>query len=966
MNKEELESVAITDEDINNLVNEANKIGNVDVSELVEKAKEEEAKLNSSIDQNNDLIASNNLKIEELEKLLENEENFYDRTPMEYYYVLEAEQINIQDELKTNIEQEKNNLAKINEKISTRELYVGYLDQSINNLEERNVFLNIEIRRGRLTSDNDLVVKSENEIAANKNRVLEFIEKKRILLNQIEDSKKDLVDINAKIEGYIKETEESVKQQEQIAARADNAKTSDVVVSKKDVVLNQLAVLKSVNNFLEEQVNNSYIKLVDVKNEADIAVINSKLSQNRIMQEQLEVQKSVLASKISDDKNYKLLPIQKTKINLRADMLLSKISEYDLQIEYLNRQIDTDKNVNIVDCENIISTKLKENNDLARQAIINGKNDPELIQQLEAKENLNLIAIREARTMIESIKADEVNNNIIIEQLKERKQRSEIVLANLKATLANENAIDNSQRRLDQIELSNMERNFSALKNEEEYLNSILIEKQNEINLDKKKDAEIPLDNQKIVPTTLGEAIDPNKSTDINKVEEDIEEFNFDNFNKGTLGLTDKQIRLLKKANEPSFKSKMNDFFNAKKEKLSDHLANEKEKLKIKKSEKASKKEKIKVIKTSEVNHKLRQKAKDSKFAKNLKNHLAAVALIAATCVTLAFSAKNVGLFFSLINNPAVMEKLANEADDKEKLTTEVESLVDSLLDENSLTPVDDDQKQFLMGESSGNYTEYNPVIDGTKATEDYFTESTPGTDDLEYQESKENIDSFNIDNSGVSLMLPNPTPSQGTQTIITGVTGNETVPNSAWDNEQLKNDTGAPNLPNNGNNNGVPDSAWDNEEPVIEEPVIEEPVIEEPVVEEPVVEEPVVEDVLPEVPVNQDGQVVLDLKEGEAIVMKNADSTLVVSNNSNSDLIPENAQVIGNTEPGQSLNITFNENDIKREEPLSEEEANAITYENGLTAEQIAEIEAFYSSIQQNQVNSSDAEIADEITRSR
>lgn len=994
--------------------------------ETVKQLTELQSRLNSEVDSYNidnrveeieqitARIEKNNAILKYYTEQLADDKNFVDETPLQYYLMLEAQEL---ENLKSKQAAERENQDKIlieESIIASSEATILAGQEEISKLGVDNTQLSIDIRRARLSSNKEKVEACESKIASNNKRIEEIETQIGTIQTSIEQHTSVIESLNGLTDNLKEQTAEAKAKYEDVVAQEKASKNGEIDLAKKNKAEAELESLKTITSTLEQRsaaisydyagelkniitdYTNSEItdeemkaKLSELKAKlpedfikSDETARNAEISENQRAQEILEVKIDNLKSKLDNEDNYKVSPAQYAKIRAKLSACKKNMSSYDSQIAMLNSQIPSNE-LDLNEYQEMIDLCNNENEEIARQLILNNGVDKDLETELTAKQKMNFAIIAEANELIENVNVDGLENTQVLAQLEERKVRTEKLIASYQAELADENALDRSKMRLDQIELANCIQGLNSLKNREQFLNnSIIVTIDNIIggNLVNNNGVEINTNSNTPLPFATSDGFNPedmtfNDSQNISPIPvgevnaNDLDDL--DNLNPNGFGPSDDDLNLFGIENPAS---------------------------------KTDEDEKIEEIDTSEVNENLRNKSKLDKFKTAFKKHWRKVAIVVALMAALATGLKSCDqnkvdkATDAIINNDDAMEDVIDSQDPDNSLQ--------DFLDRNGLTiednkqdttnPVNDTEKAKPTsnennGNSSAPYTEKEPETKETPAAPVAPSTIVDEHPDVEVTpEHAEPVDPSTIVDEHPDVTptpTPTPTPDQGVITDESGVTGNETVPDDAWDNETpAPTNTPTPAPGSNGGvtgNETVPDNAWDNETPVIEAPSTStnqtgNNVIGTTIVTPAPAPTPTTPVPTPTTPTA--ATTTISVNQGDALIVNDKGVNYVSDNNSNYEAKPTDQDIFANDavqsvsvvtdETGKdTINVEINSNDAQRTTALTDADVKTISAENNINADEIAQIEAQYKAQQaaleelKQQVKSSETPVTEPTT---
>ena len=983
--------------------------------ELIKQLTELQARLDSEVDiynienrveeieQITAKIEKNNTVLKYSTEQLADDKNFVDETPLQYYLMLEAQEL---ENLKSKQAAERENQDKIlieESIIASSEATILAGQEEIAKIGVDNTQLSIDIRRARLSSNKEKIEACENKIASNNKRVGEIETQIGAIHTSIEQHTSVIESLNGLTDNLKEQTTEAKAKYENVVAQEKASKNGAIDLAKKNKAEAELETLKTITSTLEQRSNaisynfagelrdiitdytNSTIndeemkirlselkvKLPEDFIKSDEVARNTEISENQRAQEVLEVKVDDLTKKLSNDDNYKVSSAQSAKTRAKLSACKKNMSSYDSQIAMLNSQIPSNE-LDLNEYKEMINICNDENEEIARQLILNNGADKDLETELNAKQKMNFTIIAEANELIENINIDGLENTQVLAQLEERKARTEKLIASYQAELADENAIDRSKMRLDQIELANSQQSLNALRNREQFLNNSIV-----VTIDKIIDGNLEMDNR--VETKTGstnplpfapfdgfnpEDVAVNEGQDISPIPvgkvNGNDPYDFADLNPNGFGASDDDFNLFGIENPTS---------------------------------KNDEDEKIEEIDTSEVNENLRKKSKSDEFKTAFKKHWRKVAII-VTLIVVLVGLKSCDQYRvnkatdAIINNDDSMEDVIDSQDPDQSLQDFLDNNGLQIEDnkEDSTTPAVDTVKPTQTptgnnGNSSAPYTEKAP-----EATEKAAAPVDPSTIVDEHPnvevtpEHADPVDPSTIVDEHPDVTptpTPTPTPDQGVVIDESGVTGDETVPDDAWDNETPV-PTNTPTPVDNGGVSGnetVPDDAWDNETPVIEGSSTNTNQTGNNVIGSVTVETPAPTPTTPTA-----ATTTIAVNSGDALIVNDNGVNYVSDNNSNYETKATDQDIFANDavqsvsvatdETGNdTINVEINSNDAQRTTTLSDADVATISAENNINADEIAQIEAQYKAQQaaleelKQQVQSSETTVAEPTT---
>lgn len=932
-------------------------------------------------------IEKNNAILKYYIEQLADDKNFIDETPLQYYLMLEAQEL---ENLKSKQTSERENQDKIlieESIIASSEATVLAGQEEIAKLGVDNTQLSIDIRRARLSSNKEKVDACESKIASNNKRIQEIETQIGAIQTSIEQHTSVIESLNGLTDNLKEQTAEAKAKYEDVVAQEKASKNGEIDLAKKNKAEAELESLKTITSILEQRsavisydyagelkniitdYTNSAInddemkaKLSELKAKlpedfikSDEKARNAEISENQRVQEILEVKIDNLKNKLDNEDNYKVSPAQYAKIRAKLSACKKNMSSYDSQIAMLNSQIPSNE-LDLDEYQEMIDLCNDENEEIARQLILNNGVDKDLESELTAKQKMNFAIIAEANELIENVNIDGLENTQVLAQLEERKARTEKLIASYQAELADENALDRSKIYLDQIELANSIQGLNALKNREQFLNnSIIVTIDNIIggNLVNNNGVEINTDSNNSLPFATFDGFNPedmnfDNSQNISPISvgevNTNDTYNFDGLDPNGYGANDDDLNLFGIGNPAS---------------------------------KTDEDEKIEEIETSEVDENLKNKSKVTKFRTSFKKHWRKVAIVVTLIVALV-GLKNCDqnkvnkATDSIINNDDVMEDVIDSQNP--------DDFLQDFLNRNGLT-IEDNEKDTA-----------NPVNDTEKAkptsNENNGNSSAPYTEKA--PETKETpavpVEPSTIVDEHPDVTptpIPTPTPDQGVIIEDGGVSGDETVPDDAWDNQ-----TPAPTTPEPGGNGGVtgnetvPDNAWDNETPVIEESSTNVNPTGNNVTgtTTTITPAPTTPEPTPTPKTPTAATTTISVNQGDALIVNDKGVNYVSDNNSNYEAKPTDKDIFANDavqsvsvvtdETGKdTINVEINSNDANRATALTDADVKAISTENNIDADEIAQIEAQYKAQQaaleelKQQVKSSETTVTEPTT---
>jgi|GEM_PF-4657314 len=949
-------------------------------------------------------IDKNNTVLKYYTEQLADDKNFVDETPLQYYLMLEAQEL---ENLKSKQAAERENQDKIlieESIIASSEATILAGQEEISKIGVDNTQLSIDIRRARLSSNKEKIEACEKKIASNNKRVEEIETQIGTIQTDIEQHRSVIESLNGLTENLKEQTAEANAKYEEVIVQEKASKNGEIDLAKKNKAEAELETLKTITSTLEQRssaisynfagelrdiitdytdskINDEEMKvrLSELKAKlpeefikSDEATRNAEISENQRAQEVLEVKIDGLTKKLSNEDNYKVSQAQYAKTRAKLSACKKNMSSYDSQIAMLNAQIPSNE-LDLNEYQEMINICNDENEEIARQLILNNGVDKELETELTAKQKMNFTIIAEAKELIENINIDGLENSQILAQLEERKARTEKLIASYQAELADENAIDRSKMRLDQIELANSQQSMNALKNREHFLNNSIVVTIDKIiggNLEIDNGVETRTNSASPLPFATSDGFDPEEM--ITKDNQNIspipvgqvnanDSLDFDDLNPEGFGASDDDFNLFGIENPAS---------------------------------KSDEDGKIEEIDTSEVNENLRKKSKLDKFKTAFKKHWRKVAIVVALLAGLAAGLRGCDqdkvnkATDAIINNDDAMEDVIDSQDpdkslqdflDKNGLQIEdnKENTENSVNDAETAKPTQTPTGN--TGNSQAPYTEKTPettekaakpVDPSTIVDEHPDVEVTP--------EHAEPVDPSTIVDEHPDVTptpTPTPTPDQGVEIDEGGVTGDETVPDDAWDNETPI-PTNTPTPVDNGGvtgNETVPDSAWDNETPVIEGSSTNVDQTGNNVIGSVTVETPAPTPT----PTTPASTTTIAVNSGDALIVNDNGVNYVSDNNSNyqsketdQDIFANDAvqsvSVVTDEKGNDTINVEINSNDAQRTTTLTDADVAAISAENNINSDEIAQIEAQYKAQQaalaelKQQVQSSETTVAE------
>jgi chromosome segregation ATPase len=677
-------------------------------------------------------IEKNNAILKYYAEQLADDKNFIDETPLQYYLMLEAQEL---ENLKAKQAAERENQDRIlieGSIIASSEATILAGQEEIAKLGVDNTQLSIDIRRARLSSNKEKVDACESKIDNNNKRIQEIETQIGTIQTSIEQHTSVIESLNGLTDNLKEQTAEAKAKYDDVVAQEKASKNGEIDLAKKNKAEAELESLKTITSTLEQRstaisydyagelkniitdYTNSEIndeemkaKLSELKTKlpedfikSDETARNAEISENQRVQEILEVKIDNLKSKLDNEDNYKVSPAQYAKIRAKLSACKKNMSSYDSQIAMLNSQIPSNE-LDLNEYQEMIDLCNDENEEIARQLILNNGVDKDLEAELTAKQKMNFTIIAEANELIENVNVDGLENTQVLAQLEERKARTEKLIASYQAELADENALDRSKIRLDQVELANCIQGLNALKNREQFLNnSIIVTIDNIIGgkLVNNNGVEINTNSNNSLPFATSDGFNPedmtfNDSQNISPIPvgevNANDPYDFENLNPNGFGASDDDLNLFGIENPAS---------------------------------KTDENEKIEEINTSEVNENLKNKSKLDKFKTAFKKHWRKVAIVVALMAALAAGLKSCDqnkvdkATDAIINNDDAMEDVIDSQNPDNSLQ--------DFLDRNGLTiednkqdttnPVNETEKAKPTsnennGNSSAPYTEKAP-----------------------------------------------------------------------------------------------------------------------------------------------------------------------------------------------------------------------------------------------------------------
>ncbi len=957
-------------------------------------------------------IEKNNTILKYYNEQLADDKNFVDETPLQYYLMLEAQEL---ENLKSKQAAERENQDRIlieESIIASSEATISAGQEEIAKLGVDNTQLSIDIRRARLSSDKAKIEACENKIVSNNKRVEEIETQIGTIQTSIEQHTSVIESLNGLTDNLKEQTAEAKVKYEDVVAQEKASKNGEIDLAKKNKAEAELETLKTITSTLEQRstaisydfagelrniiagYTNSEItdeemkvKLSELKAKlpedfikSDEATRNAEISENQRAQEILEVKVDELTRKLSNEDNYKVTPAQAAKTRAKLSACKKNMSSYDSQIAMLSSQIPTNE-LDLNEYQEMINICNDENEEIARQLILNNGVDKELEAELTAKQKMNFTIIAEANELIENVNIDGLENTQVLAQLEERKARTEKLIASYQAELADENAIDRSKMRLDQIELANSQQGLNALKNRENFLNNSIV-----VTIDKIIAGDLTIDNgvethtnsTNPLPFATFDGFNPddmsvNNGKDISPIPvgevNDNDPYDFANLNPNGFGASDEDFDLFGIENPVS---------------------------------KNDEDEKIEEIETSEVNENLRKKSKSDKFRTAFKKHWRKVAIVVALLVALvglkSCDQNNVQKTTdAIINNDDAMEDVIDSQDPESSLQDFLDKnglKIEDNIEDNKEDNIEDNKEETAApakdtetakptstptgnnGTSEAPYTETTPEV--TEEAAEPVDPSTIVDEHPDTENHAEPVDPSTIidEHPDEPIVTPTPTPDEGIDIDDSGVSGNETVPDDAWDNETpVPTNTPTPVDGGVSGNETVPDNAWDNETPVIEGSSTSVNQTESNVIGSAVIETPT-----PTPTPTTTETITIAVNSGDALIVNDDGVNYVSDNNSNYETTETDQDIFANDavqsvsvvtdETGNdTINVEINSSDAQRTTALTDADVAAISAENDISAEEIAQIEAQYKAQQaaleelKQQVQSSETTVTEPTT---
>lgn len=976
--------------------------------ELLKELQELQARLDSEVDSYNienrvqeiesitAKIDKNNTILKYYSEQLADDKNFVDETPLQYYQMLEAQEfLNLTAKQTAERENEDKILAE-QAMIDNSIALISAGQDRIAKLGIDNTQLSIDIRRARLSSNSDKIAKCEAEIIKN-NDAIKTIEADIISFqNDIEQHTSVIESLNGLTDNLKEQTIDAQNSYNDVLAKKEASKKGEIDLAKRNKAEAELETLKTITSTLEQRsvaisydfagelkniisdYSNSTIteeqlmlKLSDLKDrlpqdflKADESARNAEISDNQRAQEMLEVKLEELTRKLSNEDNYKVTPAGYAKIRAKLSTCKMNMSNYDSQIAMLNSQIPANE-IDLDEYKEMINLCDEENEEISRQLILNNGEDKELEAELIAKQKMNFTIIAEAKEAIENVNTDGLENTQVLEQLEERKARTEKLIASYQAQLADENAIDNSKKRLDEIELATAKQNLNSLKNREQFLNNSIVTAIDKIiagDLSKFNGVEVSENNINPLPFAAADGVNPeelnlNSDQDMSPIPvgetNDETKDDFSDLNPDGEELSEEDLNLLG-IETPDTKEDED--------------------------------EKIEEIDTSDVNEKLKNKSKTEKFRNSLKRHWKKVALVLAI-ILVAVGLKNFPqekvekATHSITNNEDSMDNIINADDqqqslddflDKNGLSTDNDKKENDKSNDNAKDDKKDNSEKTSTSNNGGNssepYTEKAPEVKEEAA--DPVDPSTIVDEHPKAEVKPEHADP--VDPSTIvdehpdevtPTPIPTPTEDEGTKVEESGVTGDETVPDNAWDN-QVPTPTDTPTSGSTSTdgvtgNETVPDNAWDNETPVIEGSGISSNQNSGSTTTTVTTTAPVTETVVSytPTPINT-ATTTIAVNPGDALIVQDAGVNYVSDNNSvyekqatdqdifaNDDV--KSVSVVTDNSGSDTINVEINSSDAIRTMALNDADVASISKENNISNDEIRQIEEQYKAQQ-------------------
>lgn len=882
-------------------------------------------------------IEKNNVEIKYLSEKIADEKNYVDKKPLQFYLMLEAKEL---ENLRSKKTTERDNEAQIvSEEVVIENALATIVtgEEEKKELEQKNVALNIAIRRARINSENEKIAEYEANISNNKARINDIVEQKKELEIDIEEHKNVIESLKELGENLKAQTEEAQAKFEEVSNLEKEMRNGGIDYASKSADEEQLVVLKGLNEELYKRstfisydfagelkqiiddyrnntINDSELKakLNDLKTrlpenflKADEAERNKELELNHVTQESLETNIEIIKNQLADEENFKLSPAHYAQSRAKMIAMESYIKEYDDEKASLISEKDAiardrEEYASIIDLCN------DDNESIARSLILNNGVDKDLEKSLVEKQKINFETIAQAQLMLDSIERTIEENEIIVEQVEKRRSIASNILDSYNARYSNENVRDDSKFRLVQIDLQKKESALRALKNREAFLkNSVsysfnrIIESIPTLEETKEENIELPFpvedgidiselqptEENKMEPQAIGTVSEEKEETPIESevVNSDIstekEEASFDGE-----GISDDEIDLL-------------DIQNFDMPKVEDKIEDDK----------------FEVI-DYEEDENLKQKAQVDEFKRKFKKHFKKLLYVAAVvCLIVGIKGctqnKAERAMDAIQNDDSAMDNIIDNEDQQKSVEDILREKGVSLDEEENSTEKSDKTSKDEKDKSLSDYKNglVNPVIDdknlitptpnptkvddGVSGSRPAYTETIPSesvtpappvdpSKIVDEHPSQEKPHTDPVDPSKIVDPNPDetpsitPTPDEGYKEEVTGPTGDEEVDEELWDNEQ---------------------PIIENEQTVIEEygqPVIEEdsvPIIDEsaPVVEAPVlksvkISKTPVAPVEAETPEVKDTTTTINLNEGEAFILKKDDTNYVARNDSN------------------------------------------------------------------------------------
>lgn len=479
---------------------------------------------------------SNDIRIKYLTEQLENDNNYLDTTPIQYYNMQLAQANEVLRNAQAAVDNNTNEINRVQSVIDTTVATIETGKARSKELSDKNVELRLAIRRARNNGRTDDIALFEAHIAENEQQIATISTEEKKFEASIEEQRQKISSLTSLTESLEEEVNQAKLRVESVSALREASKNGRIDVARKEADRALLDALKAssaalkqessdlgydfarslnliIADYRDAKIDDAELRtrLSELKGNLpedflveDKNVRDAELASNREAQAELELQVETLERRLSSDDNYRLSPAFYASTRARIATLNSKITEYDAQLAMIDRQNDSAL-VEIEEYKGLVSLYEQELDQIGIQLAENNGVDQELEEELRAKQALAHTGIREAKAELERLNNLGLENEEVRKQLEERKARTEELIASNQEKIADPNAIDRSKKRLDQIELQKAQAGLTALKNREAFLeNSIVVALNNIIN------------SKTITPRSAGSVAEEATNDDIN------------------------------------------------------------------------------------------------------------------------------------------------------------------------------------------------------------------------------------------------------------------------------------------------------------------------------------------------------------------------------------------------------------------------------------------------------------------